>query len=174
MELSRPEGWEVLVGEIVRPHGRWGEVKVRPLTDLPRRFEELVGKQVWVEPEGKPAEGEFLKVEGARPHGEHVLLKFEGINSIGEAERLRERLIYIHRDMRPPLPEGEYYIEDLIGLEVVTEEGEVLGKVDDVQKLPANDVLVVGELLLPVIKEVIRKVDLENKRIVVKLLEGLR
>lgn len=174
LEIKRPEGWDVLIGEISRPHGIKGEVRVRPRTDIPGRFERLVGKEVWVEPEGRPVDGRFLKIQGVRYHGELVLVKFEGVDSVEEAEKLRGHEIYIHRGMREPLPEGEFYIEDLIGAEVVTEEGEVLGRVERIDKLPANDVMVVGDLLLPVIKDVILDVDLERKRIVVRLLEGLR
>lgn len=174
LEIARPKGWEILIGEISRPHGVRGEVKVRPRTNLPRRFDKLVGKKVWVEPEGRPAEGRFLKVQRVRPHGDYVLVKFEGVDSIEEAGKLRGHEIYIHRDMREPLSEGEFYVEDLIGAEVVTEEGEVLGKVDKIENLPANDVMVVGDLLIPMIKDVIREVDLERKQIVVRLLEGLR
>jgi len=163
-----------LVGEISRPHGIRGEVKVRPRTDLPERFEKLVGRKVWVEPEGAPADGRFLKVQNVRPHGDFVLVKFEGVDSIEEAEKLRRHEIYIHREMREPLLEGEFYVEDLIGAEVFTEEGEFLGRVERIDKLPANDVMVVGEILLPLIREVVREVDLERRRIVVRLMEGLR
>lgn len=174
LEVKRPGGWDILIGEISRPHGIRGEVKVRPRTDFPGKFEKLVGKEVWVEPEGVPAEGRFLKIQSVRYHGGFVLVKFEGLDSVEEVEKLRGQEIYIHREMREPLPEGEFYIEDLIGAKVVTEEGEVLGQVERVDKLPANDVMVVGDLLLPVIKDVILEVDIEKKRIVVRPLEGLR
>ena len=108
-----------------------------------------------------------------------VMLKLEGIENPEEAETLRGSYLLIDRDKEEPLEEGTYYIVDLLGLEVFSDEGELLGKVDDIFNTGSNDIYVVKDelgkqILLPGISEVIKDVDLEQGKITVHLIPGLR
>ena len=107
-----------------------------------------------------------------------VLLKLEGINNPEDAEMLKNAFLEVDREDAVPLEEGQYFIVDLIGLEVYTDEGKLLGKVDDIYNTGANDIYVVKDelgkqILLPGIKDVIKEVDLESEKIVVHLIPGL-
>ncbi len=159
------------IGTITRPHGLHGEVRVLPDTDFPDRF--LTLRRVLVAgPEGEVP----YEVESVRPHGRFFLVKLRGIKTREAAEALRGREVRIPREEAAPLPEGTYYVSDILGLEVQTVEGEVLGRVRDVLRTGANDVYVVAgkrEILLPAIEDVIEEVDLKAGRIVVRLLPGL-
>ena len=111
-------------------------------------------------------------------HKNQVILKFKGCDSVEEAEGLRNTYLFVKREDLGKLPEGVYYIADLIGLEVYTDENELLGTVDDIYSTGANDIYVVKDemgktKLLPGIPDVIQKIDLENAKITVHLLEGL-
>lgn len=156
------------VGKIVNTHGLRGEVKVVPWTDYPEVFEDISGVYL---PDGTP-----LTVKGVKYQKNNIILKFSELNHIDEAERLKGKVISASREELGE-PDG-YYIADLIGLEVVTSDGEVVGKISDVFKTGANDVYEVERkgakpLLLPVIESVIKDVDLENARVTVNLLDGL-
>ncbi len=160
----------ITVGKIVAPHGVRGDVRILPLTDFPDRFHDL--KTAFVDDVGQ------LKLESARQHKKMILLKFSGIDTMNDAERLRDKLIRIERKDLVKLPEGQYYIFDIIGLNVVTEDGDQLGIITDVLQPGSNDVYVVKqqgsqELLIPAIKEVVKKIDIAGKQIVVKLQEEM-
>jgi len=108
-----------------------------------------------------------------------VLLKLKGIDTLEQAEQYKGLFLKIARKDAKKLPEGTYFIADLLGLEVYTEEGELLGKVEDIFNAGANDVYVVKDelgkqILLPGIKEVLKEIDLENEKIIVHLIKGLR
>lgn len=160
------------VGQIVNTFGIKGEVKVNPFTDDINRFDDL--KKVYVKTR---KESKLYKVENVRYHKNMVLLKLEGINNPEDAELLKNSFLEIDREDAIPLEEGQYFIVDLIGLDVYTDEGNLLGKVDDIYNTGANDIYVVKDelgkqVLLPGIKEVIKEVKLED-RIVVHLIPGL-
>ncbi len=162
------------VGVISSPHGVTGEVKVYPTTDDIRRFKDL--KQVILDT-GK-AERE-LTVEQARISKEMAILKFAEFTNRDEAEPLRGKSLYVTRENAVKLEKGEYFIADLIGLGVVSTEGEELGTLQDVMLTGANDVYVIEspdgeELLLPAIRDCIRKIDMEQGVITVYLMPGLR
>jgi 16S rRNA processing protein RimM len=162
------------VGKITSPHGLKGEVKVYPLTNVPERFYELPYVWIFYEQDLQiKYEIENVKIT---PKG-MVLLKLKGIDTRNEAERLKGMLLKVDEENAIKLEENEYFIADLIGMKVYTEEGELLGTLKEVLKTGANDVYVVNaskrEILLPAIKEVIRKVDVEDKVMIVRLLEGL-
>jgi 16S rRNA processing protein RimM len=162
------------VGVISSTHGIKGEVKVFPTTDDLERFKEL--KQVYLDT-GK--DSILLEIEGVKFFKQMVILKFKGIDNINDIEKYRGKDLLISRDNAVKLEEGEYFIYDLINSEVVTDEGEPLGILTEIMTTGANDVYIVKtvegkELLLPSIKECILKVDVENKRITVHLLNGLR
>ena len=161
------------LGQIVNVKGLKGEVKVNSFTDDNTKFERI--KKVMVKRKDELTEYEIEKVGY---HKTQVILKFKKVDTIEEAEKLRNTYIVVDREVLGELPEGVYYIADLIGLEVYTEDGEYLGKVDDIFNTGSNDIYVVKDdlgkqKLLPGIDEVIKKVDLDNGRITVNLIEGL-
>ncbi|OUQ19798.1 16S rRNA processing protein RimM [Lachnoclostridium sp. An14] len=161
------------VGVISSTHGVRGEVKVFPTTDDAARFNDL--KTVFLDT-GK----ELLKLEisGVKFFKNMVILKFKGYDNINDIECYRGRELWITRDQAVPLGEDENFVADLIGLSVVTDEGEPLGVMKDVMFTGANDVYVVErengkELLLPAIKDCILDVDLEAGVMKVHVLDGL-
>ena len=160
------------IGQIVNTFGIKGEVKVTPFTDDITRFDDL--EKVYVK---SKKQSKQYKVENARYHKNMVLLKLEGINNPEDAEMLRNAFLEIDREDAIPLDEGTYFIADLIGLDVYTDEGKLLGKVDDIYNTGANDIYVIKDelgkqILLPGIKEVIKEVILDEK-IIVHLIPGL-
>lgn len=161
------------VGVISSTHGVRGEVKVFPTTDDPARFEEL--ETVLLDTGKEKLE---LEIAGVKFFKNMVILKFKGYDSINDVERYRGRDLWITREQAVPLGEDENFVADLIGLAVVTDEGETLGTMKDVMFTGANDVYVVErengkELLLPAIKDCILDVDLENGVMTVHVLDGL-
>lgn len=162
------------VGQIVNTFGIKGSVKVKPFTDENSRFEEL--KTVYVCKDKKKIKVEIEEVSYQK---EMVLLKLKGIDNLTEAEKYKGLYLEIARRDAKKLPKDTYFVADILGLEVYTEEGELLGKVDDIFRTGANDVYVVKDekgkqILLPSIPEVLKNIDLENGKIIVHLLEGLR
>lgn len=158
------------VARVRRPFGVKGETLLEILTDFPRRL--FQAEKLFVGEEHRPH-----SVASLRRHGEEMLLQLEDIRDRDAAELLRGQILYIRTDDLPPLPPGVYYFHQIEGLEAVTETGEILGRVKEILKTGANDVYVVrgarGEILLPVIPQVIREVRLGEGRIIVRLLEGL-
>lgn len=161
------------VGYIKATHGLCGELKVLPTSDQPKRFETL--SSVLIE---KKAQRIRQEIEGVRYFKEFVLLKFKGLDTIEAVETFVKCPIVIPRSEAMELSDGEYFISDLIGLSVVTEEGRELGTLFDVLKTGANDVYVLKdsagkERMIPAISDCIRLVDLANKTMTVHLLAGL-
>ena len=162
------------VGAITSTHGIRGEVKVFPTTDDPKRFCKL--KQVILD-DGKSKID--LEVESVKFFKNLVIVKFKGLDDINEVEKYRKATLWVTRDQAVPLKKDEYFIADLIGLSVVTEDGEELGNITDVIQTGANDVYVVAkegeeELLIPAIKECVKNVDLKNQVMTIFLMPGLR
>ncbi len=159
------------IGKIVNTHGVKGEVRVLPSTDDVKRFGKL--KEVKVENRTMTT----YEIETVRYHKNFVLLKFKGIDTMNEAELLKNSLLKIDRQDALPLKKDEYYQCDLYGLRVVTDTGRDLGKLTDILMTGSNDVYVVRneekEILIPAIKQCILKVDLEAGEMLVHLLEGL-
>lgn len=161
---------EVLIGEVLRPHGNRGELKIYPLTTDPERFLKL---QEVIMRSGKS--NQHFKITSARVQMETVVLALEGIETIDQAEKYRGWEVRIDRSEVPPLQEGWYYFE-LEGMQVY--EGDVLlGTLTQVLETGANDVYVVkgtkGEFCIPALKSVVRKVDVSGKRMDVLLPPGL-
>ncbi len=155
-------------GKIVNTHGLRGEVKVVYYTDAPDFFNTI--KTLYV------PSGRSFQLQSYRRNKGSVLLKLKGVDTVEDAERLVGETLSVARRDLPPLPEGRYYIADILGMEVVTDAGRNLGKVVDVFKTGSNDVYTVRgdkEYLIPVIDEVICKTDLSAKRITIKPLKGL-
>ena len=161
------------VGVISSTHGVRGEVKVFPTTDDPGRFRAL--RQVVLDT-GK--EYKELEITGVKFFKNQVILKFKGYDNINEIEPYKGKDLLVSRENAVPLEENENFIVDLIDMTVVTDTGETLGILTDVLKTGANDVYVVEntegkELLLPAIRDCILDVNVEEKRMLVHVLEGL-
>ncbi len=161
------------IGQIVNTSGLKGVIKVKPFTDDIAKFNDLETIYISVKKELK----EF-KIEQVRFSKNMVFLKLEGIDTIEEAEKYRNLYLKIKRDKDEKLDKDTYYIVDILGCKVYTDEQKELGTVDDVFETGSNDVYVVKDeagkqVLLPAIKEVIKNIDIENKTIIVHLLEGL-
>ena len=161
------------VGVITSPHGIKGEVKVFPTTDDAKRFKEL--KKVILDT-GK--EYIPMEIEHVKFFKNMVILKFKGYDNINEIEKYKSKDLLITRDQAVDLAPDEYFITDLIGLAVVSDQGVELGTLKDVLETGANDVYVVAmkdgkELMLPAIGDCILNVDLEQRRMEVHVLEGL-
>jgi 16S rRNA processing protein RimM len=166
---ERPQ-W-VAVGRITRTHGVKGEVAVLPLSDVGSRFEP--GSTIFLgERPDRP-----LTVATSRPHRRRLLVAFQGVQDRTAAEELRGEYLFVQSSSAPPLPEGEYWSHDLIGCEVRTEDGRVLGIVSEVIHGPANDVWLTqgeeGELLIPALKDVVHVVDTAGRKILVREVPGL-
>ena len=160
------------VGVIANTHGIRGEVKVFPTTEDPQRFEWL--KEVLLDT-GK--EMLPLKISSVRFFKNLVIVKFKGIDNINDIEKYKGKDLFVTRENAIPLEEDEYYIADIIGAKVYTEDGEEFGKLVDVLETGANLVFVVQhegkEVLLPAIPDCVKDVDTEEKKVVVHILPGL-
>lgn len=164
---------ELQVGVITQTHGIRGEVKVFPTTDDASRFKKL--KEVIMDT-GK--ERLNMEIEGVKFFKQYAIIKFKGYDSINDIEKYKNAKLYVTRDKAVRLKKDEYFIADLIGMDVVTEDGEQFGTLKDVMVTGANDVYVVerqgaAEVLLPAIKECVKNIDMEQGQIVVHIMDGL-
>lgn len=161
------------IGQIVNSYGIKGFFKVVPFTDDITRFDNL--KDIYIE---KNKKLEKKEIEEVKYHKNLVLLKIKGIDDINDTEQYKNCYLKIDRENAVKLPEDTYFITDIIGIEVFTEDGELLGNVIDVFPTGSNDVYVVKDelgkqILLPAIGDVIKKVDIISKKMTVKLITGL-
>ncbi|WP_246042101.1 ribosome maturation factor RimM [Cohnella pontilimi] len=164
------------VGKIVNTHGVRGEVRVWPQTDFPEVRFKSGNKLLLIPPES--GESVTVEIQTAREQKNVYILKLKGFDEINEVEKFKGWDLKVGESDRVPLSEGEYYVRDIVGCSVVTEEGEPLGTITDVLTPGANDVWVVKrpggkELLLPVIDDVVLDVDVAAKTVKVHLMEGL-
>jgi 16S rRNA processing protein RimM len=162
----------IAIGRVVRPHGLRGEVRVASLSDLPDRLRKL-GRVLVEKPDGTLLD---LTIQDARGSPDAAILKFRGVDSFEQAESLRGAFLVVPREELPPLPDGTFYVFDLIGFEVRTEEGQPVGTVRDVLRFPANDAYVVGrpggEILIPAVRDFVR-IDTGAKTIFVRGIDTL-
>ncbi len=161
------------IGQIVNSYGIKGFFKVVPFTDDITRFDNL--KNIYIE---KNKQLEKKEIEEVKYHKNLVLLKIKGIDDINDTEQYKNCYLKIDRENAVKLPEDTYFITDIIGIQVFTEEGEFLGNITDVFPTGSNDVYVIKDelgkqILLPAIAEVIKKVDVIAKKMTVKLITGL-
>lgn len=161
------------IGQIVNSYGIKGFFKVVPFTDDITRFNNL--KNIYIE---KNKKLEKKEIEEVKYHKNLVLLKIKGIDDINDTEQYKNCYLKIDRENAVQLPEDTYFITDIIGIEVFTEDGEFLGNVIDIFPTGSNDVYVVKDelgkqILLPAIGNVIKKVDIISKKMTVKLIAGL-
>lgn len=164
---------ELQVGVITQTHGIKGEVKVFPTTDDVSRFKKL--KEVIMD---TGRERITMEIEGVKFFKQYAIVKFKGYDSINDIEKYKRAKLYVTRDHAVKLQKDEYFIADLVGLNVVTDEGEPFGKMKDVLATGANDVYVVEredgtEVLLPAIRECVKAVDMEQGQITVHIMAGL-
>lgn len=161
----------LVVGEILKPFGYRGEVKVRVISDYPKHF--LKHKTVYL---GTPPRA--FQVERARFHANYILMKFAGYDSDTSVAKLRGEIVHIPVEAAAKLKKNQYYHHQIIGLNVVTTNGETLGAVAEILETGANDVYLVRtpdskEILVPAIKSVVKKIDLDTKTLTVELMPGL-
>jgi len=162
------------VGIISSTHGIRGEVKVFPTTDDARRFKRC--KELILD---TGREELMLEVESVKFFKQFVILKFKGIDSINDVEKYKNKSLFVTRENAVRLNKDEYFIADLIGMEIVDESnGQRIGELKDVMETGANDVYVVAcdegkELLFPAIKECVKDIDFDTNKITVHVMDGL-
>jgi len=161
----------LVVGKLRRPHGVHGEMQMEVLTDFPERL--TPGSVVYASPDYRA-----LHLRSVRQHGSLLRVAFEEYSTPETVGELRNQLLFVRTDDRPPLPSGEYYHHELIGLQVLDEEGKAIGILSEIMVTGANDVYVVqpesgAEILIPAIEETIREIDLIAGEMRVHLLPGL-
>lgn len=163
----------VPIGKVIKPHGLRGEVKVKAQAD-PSILGNLEDVLLY-DPKSKNTVR--TSIEAIRPSGEGFIILFKGFNSIGIAEKIRGYQVSIKKASLPPLKDGEYYFFQLMGCSVYNENGDLLGKVDDIIETGANDVIVIRrklpdlsikEDLIPIIKDYVVEMNLAEKKLVVK------
>jgi 16S rRNA processing protein RimM len=159
------------VGFLRRAHGVHGEVIMEVLTDFPERLKP--NTQVFVGGNYQP-----MMILSVRNHHDGLLIKFSGFNKPEDAKQYRNQLVYVTAADRPKLPKGQFYHHELIGVDVMDEEGKIIGKLSEIVQTGANDVYVVSrpdakELLLPVIPSVVLDIDADRRLIRIHLMEGL-
>jgi len=163
----------IAIGRISKPIGTRGEVKILPLTQDKQRFMNLPA--VWIGLEA--ANAELKKILKVRIDTKHVVFNFDGIETVEEAEKIKDSFLFVAKEDAVKLRDGSYFVDDVIGCEVVTEEQTVVGVITDLLSLPMNDLWVVKkdakEILIPAVKAIIRQVDVENKHIIIHALDGL-
>lgn len=164
---------ELQVGVITQTHGIRGEVKVFPTTDDANRFKKL--KEVIMET-GK--ERLIMEIESVKFFKQFAILKFKGYDSINDIEKYKNAKLLVTRDKAVRLRKDEYFVADLIGMQVLTEDGTHFGRLKDVMATGANDVYVIDredgtEVLIPAIRECILKINMEENCMTIHVMEGL-
>lgn len=164
---------QLQVGVISSTHGVCGEVKVFPTTDDVTRFRQL--KKVYLD---TGREMLPLEIQNVKFFKQFAILKFKGIDNINDIEKYRGKSLMIDREDAVDLDEDEYFIADMIGMKVCTEDGGEFGTLKDVMETGANDVYIIdspehGEVLIPAIRECILDVDMDEERMTIHLMEGL-
>ena len=163
------EDWNWTIGTVVAPFGTKGEMKVRYETDFPDRFKKL--NKVCLRTSRGAAQ--LFSVSGVRDHKGQALMTLEGIDSIEDVENWRQAKVQVQKSQAVKLPKHEFYAADIVGFEVVTVDGRELGKLERILPYPTYDLWAVGEALIPAVKEIVKDVDAENKKITVDPPEGM-
>lgn len=164
---------ELQIGVITQTHGIRGEVKVFPTTDDAARFRKL--KDVIMDTGRERLQ---MEIEGVKFSRQYVIVKFKGYDSINDVEKYKTAKLYVTRDNAVRLKKDEYFVADLIGMRVLTEDGAFFGVLKDVMSTGANDVYVVeregaSEVLLPAIRECVKRIDMEAGAVTVHIMDGL-
>ncbi len=166
MKSSEPEF--ITIGKILAPWDIKGKLKVELATDFPQRF--APSSKVYINRQP-------MTIDSTEWHKGKAIIKLNTVDSIEDAEKLRGQLVEIHHSQLHPLPEGQYYHFQLIGLEVWTTQGELLGNITEILTTPGNDNYVVsgakGEIFIPAIEDVIKSIDLDKGCLIIEPIEGL-
>ena len=166
MKSSEPEF--IAIGKILAPWGNKGKLRVEVATDFPQRFSPSSKVYISRQP---------MTIDSTEWNKGQAIIKLHTIDSIKEAEKLRGQVVEIHYSQVYSLPEGQYYHFQLIGLEVWTTQGELLGNITEILNTPSNDNYVVsgakGEILIPAIEDVIKSIDLDKGCLVIEPIKGL-
>ncbi len=166
--MKSPQPEFITIGKILAPWSNKGKLKVGIATDFPQRFTPSAKVYINRQP---------MVIDSTEWHKGKAIIKLNTINSIEEAKKLPGQLVEIHHSQLHPLPEGQYYHFQLIGLEVWTTQGELLGNITEILSAPGNDTYVVsgaqGEILIPATEDVITSVDIKKGCLVIEPMEGL-
>jgi 16S rRNA processing protein RimM len=154
----------IKVGQIVAPHGLKGGVRVTVLTDFLERFDE--GAVLYIQ-------GRRHTIKDVAWHKGQVRLHLSGVRKLEEAEALKWAYLEVPKADAPTLEEGQYMTKDLIGLRAIAPDGTAIGVIEDVQRSPAQDLLVVAGGLVPAVKEFVKDIDLKEKTITLALIPGM-
>ena len=162
----------LVIGTIINTHGVKGAVKVYPKTDDPKRFELLDSVKA-----NKNGNIEILNIKTVQYQKNLLIIKFDEINDMNKATQYKNIDLIVDRDEALPLEDDEFYISDLIGVNVVTNDGTKLGKVKEILYTGGNDVYVVDtgekDLLIPAIKDCVKEINLDENEMIIELMEGL-
>ena len=168
--LEKDQRGVVTVGQVMGPRGPAGDVRVKVLSDVPHRFD--AGQVLHIK--SQP----YRIIASSRLRPEQVSLRLHGLDSRAAASRLVGEWVTVAEETTPPLPEGEFFHFQLLGLRVVSLQGEELGRLTEIIQTGSNDVYLVSddkdEVLIPALAQVVRKVDLQAGVMVVELIDGLR
>ena len=166
MKLNKQEF--VTIGKILAPWGNQGKLKVETTTDFPQRF--IPSSIVYIKQQP-------MAIDSTEWHRGIAIIKLNMVNSINDAEKLKGQLLEIHHTQLHPLPKGQYYHFQLIGLKVWTTQGRLVGNITDILTTPSNDNYIVrsanGEILIPAIEDVIKSIDLNAGCLIIEPIEGL-
>jgi 16S rRNA processing protein RimM len=170
-----PESGEpvfLVVGKLRKTHGLHGEIRMEVITDFPERLD--AGEQVYVGDDHC-----LMQIRSVRWHNQYMLIAFDGYTDPESVSLYRNKWVFVRADDRPALPDGEYYHHQLLGLNVVSDDGDILGELTQILETGANDVYVIRpssgpDLLIPAVDGVILQVDLDAGCMRVHLLPGLR
>ena len=165
MAAEREEPWSLVIGRVTAPFGTRGAVRVRAETDFPERFRDL--EEVCLELPG--GEERRVHITEARLTPKGILVSFRECQDRDQAEELRGAWVKVKPSMAAPLAEGSYWVHQIIGLRAFTEAGVDLGEVTEVIRTPGNDVYVTAKAMIPALREVVKEIDLEGRRMVVSL-----
>ena len=166
----------IAIGRIVKPFGIRGDLIVKPMSGDPGRFSRLRRVFVGSEKDGG-RDGARAVFERVSIDSRGVRVKLSGVDDRTAAERFVGSFLFVEEDDRIPLPEGTFFVHDVIGLAVINQEGATIGTVTDVMRLPGNDVYVIDaggrEVLIPAVRAFVKQVDLATRSMRVSLIEGL-
>ncbi len=158
----------IRIGKLGKTHGLDGALRLYSLSDVPNRFERLQ-EVLWVSPKG---DRKRLRVVDIRPAERFFLVRFQDFDTPEKARNLINGHLAVPKSERGTLPPGRYFIDDIIGIQVVDDQGQLLGKVTEVWQPGPHDIFEIhgplGELMVPVIDEAIRSIDVAQKRMIIK------
>jgi 16S rRNA processing protein RimM len=162
-----PPGF-VSIGRVAGPFGIRGELKLEAHAAWPEPFHPLSNVTArWADGRSRP-----VRILGGHPHKTHILIRMEGVDDANAAEEYRGAVLVIPIEDRPPLPSDTYYTADLVGMLVVTTDGEEIGPITEVYAAPAGDVWVTERGAFPAVKAFVQSVDMEARRVIVQAIPG--